>query len=491
MIINDLVIESKSSKKIEVNLNPFNSEDYNIEPSESSEPIIINNLIGLDNCNFVLNNWYNKSLIDLTHKMLIIIGPTGCGKTTLVDQYCKNNNIIIYKVYNKSSKKDLIKEILNFSEYTKNNIFEENSKIKKLIFIDEYQNGQHDLLTISDINNLKLLRCSFQTTLAKNITKDLKTIFGSTFVKIPPILIISSNSKGTKLSDLKKVNEVYYINEIPPILIKTWIMSIYNYPEQFLINIISKCKSDKRLLLNTLEYYKKSKDDFKLDEFIDSFYKDSEVNHFEFIGKLFDKDTYSKDTYSKDIFKVYETDGYLLSYLVQENYLDYNQDIDNIANSAESISYAETIYSDTFDSQRSFMPESHCLNSIIIPSYFSKTTFKKNQLRSSSINNRFNILLNNKKIIEKINLNEQNLLTIFDIYYIKKFLTNDLLKSKNFTDSQNDLLKKFLFTFTDSRIEKLELIYKHFNEFKESELKSKNFTIKFKEKLNKIIKENG
>ena len=38
-----------------------------------------------------------------------------------------------------------------------------------------------------------------------------------------------------------------------------------------------------------------------------------------------------------------------------------------------------------------------------------------------------------------------------------------------------------------SKIDKLELIYKHFNDFKDSTQKAKNFTIKFKEKLSKLV----
>ena len=42
---------------------------------------------------------------------------------------------------------------------------------------------------------------------------------------------------------------------------------------------------------------------------------------------------------------------------------------------------------------------------------------------------------------------------------------------------------------SDNKMEKTELIYKHFYDFKEhqlKEMKTKNFTLKFKEKLNEI-----
>ena len=76
-----------------------------------------------------------------------------------------------------------------------------------------------------------------------------------------------------------------------------------------------------------------------------------------------------------------------------------------------------------------------------------------------------------------------------DIFFIKKFINSTLVKSKIFTEHQTDYLTSILNTFKFNKLEKLELIYKHFSDFKDNtkEPKIKNFTIKFKEKLNKII----
>ena len=41
-----------------------------------------------------LNEWYTKEKL----KMLLIIGPVGCGKTSLVELYCKENSIQLYSV---------------------------------------------------------------------------------------------------------------------------------------------------------------------------------------------------------------------------------------------------------------------------------------------------------------------------------------------------------------------------------------------------------
>lgn len=82
------------------------------------------------------------------------------------------------------------------------------------------------------------------------------------------------------------------------------------------------------------------------------------------------------------------------------------------------------------------------------------------------------------------------MLGIEDIFFIKKFLNHSLIKSKVVTENQSEFLNNILLLFNESKIEKLELIYKHFSEFKDSftkEPKTKNFTLKFKEKLNKLI----
>ena len=120
--------------------------------------------------------------------------------------------------------------------------------------------------------------------------------------------------------------------------------------------------------------------------------------------------------------------------------------------------------------------DAHFINSICIPSYYAKTDKSNKNVRSSCINNRYNIYLNNKKIINKINED------IIFILFIKKFLNYNLIKTKVLTPSQEDYLKNIKNTFD---LEKMELIYKHFSDFNENN-KTKNFTLKFKEKLNKL-----
>jgi hypothetical protein len=449
-------ITSKVSKKVELNLNPFNDNDHVLDVKDDATtegPQTTKELIGLENCHYTLKKWYKPDA-----KLLLIIGPTGCGKTKLIELFCKENDILLHsvKVSESKTKKDILKDIETFKGYNIN--FFTNKFSKKLVLIDEYQNGQNELC-ISDINEITL-----------------------------PVVVISSDSKGSKLSELKKNNEVYYINEIPFYQLKSWINTFAkDLPEEKINKLIKNSKSDKRLILNTVNFLKKS-DNISFNP--NDFYKDTDINVFEYINNLFDN---VEPPEISEMFRIYETDGYLLASLIQENYLDYNNSIDNIAKSAESISLGETIFSDTYESNKSFLPEYHFISSMAIPSYYSRNDYKTNKctIRTSTINNRFNIYLNNKKILDRINLNEERVINIEEFYYIKKFISRDIIKSKVLTENQLGFLKNVMGTWKTSKIEKLELIYKHLNDFKESqgikEVKTKNFTIKFKEKLNKLI----
>jgi DNA polymerase III delta prime subunit len=513
-------IPSKLSKKCELsattNLNPFRQLNLDDSMEYSNESGIMSTentkLIGLDNYYYLLNNWFNNSISTITTKFMLLIGPTGCGKTTLIHNFVKDKGIEVFSTWNITndsikSKKDLLKDIIYFTEF--NNSFGSYSGIngnnsKKLIFIDEYSNSTSDLLSISDINYLYELRSNYGKLDPKNnktLINDLVNLFGVEWnilknVKIPPIIIISSDSRGTRLSDLKKTTELSYISNIPGNIIKKWLLSnnelfpVLGNKYQILKNnqekldiIINRSNSDIRFILNTIEFIGNNTNTFEL---VHSLYKNDDVNIFDFINRIFDNvDLIDID----ELFKIYDTDGYLLSNLVQENYLDFSDCMDSIANSADAISYGDVVLNDLYDSNKVFNTEIHCIYSIYIPSFFSKSNVKKNKcpLRTSVLNNRYNIYLNNKKVIDKLNLGEYCIRDIFLILFIKKFINYELIKNKTIKDSELDYLQNLLSIFETDKIEKLELIYKSFNEFKDLTKKTKSFTIKFKEKLSKLI----
>jgi len=462
------LLESKTSacrvKVLEsnVNLNPFSSIESiipSIETVQENE-LYCKDLIGLENCHFVLQQWYTSSIEKKEEKSLLIIGPTGCGKTTLIELFCKEQQIKLLnlKINDNKTKKELLKEIEYFIDYS-SDFFFKFVKIKKLILIDEYQNVSNDILSTIDITELK--------------------------EKGVPIVIISSDSKGSKLSEFKKGCEVYYINEINQGTLKKWISTLHTNINATQINyIVQNCKSDKRMILNILEFV--NDPCFNIETFLKNYHKDIDINIFEFTKKIFD-DTEPIDI--NDIFQIYDNDGFIVSNLVQENYLDYNKDIESIAKAADSISSGEIFFSDTYETNKSFLPDVHCISSIVLPSFYSRSmSNQKLPIRSSIINNRFNIFLNNKKILNKINGTNFNKINIYDIYTIKGILNQELIKTKVQQPHKIEFVKNVLATIKNNLhenkdIERLEMIYKHFSTFKEETLKTKSFTIKFKEKI--------
>ena len=178
---------------------------------------------------------------------------------------------------------------------------------------------------------------------------------------------------------------------------------------QIVDTIINKCNSDIRLILNTMDFINipgtipsniPSNIPSTINQFMDSFYKDEDTNLFDFVSRIFD----NVDILDiHEIYKTYETDGYILSNLIHENYLDYSDNMESIAKTADSLSFGETVFSDIYDSTREFNPNIHCTHALYLPSCYSRSDTKKNKvpIRTSVINNRFNIFLN---ILAKFNL---------------------------------------------------------------------------------------
>ncbi len=521
-------------EKKDITLKPFvgiveESESTLSQPTKQKiysdfQPKSTKDFIGLDICLFSINKWFNEST-----QGMVLIGPTGCGKTELIKHYSQEHGIDTLVLSDSTdTKKEVIKNIFLFMEfYQKADFFFKSNEVpkKKLIVLDQYQNGQNDSLTMTD---LSFLISMGTTPLPKETQKwiskhtSLKTF---NFKNVPKILIISGDAKGTRLSELKKNCEFCYINELPVYQMRNFTHWLFkqkdkSIPDKETIDLIlEKCKSDKRLIMNTVLFGNDS-----ITEYVKSLEIDTDINIYTFTDEMFSK-SWPMD--SQKIFKAYDNDGYLISGLVQENYLCYSNDIDSIAKSAEAISMGDYFYSKNHGEYS----DNHCINGLILPSYYSRTDVKaiKGPVKSSILNNRYNIYLNNKKSFEDILYGTD--LFIEDVFLIKKILKSDFIKSKSFNENQLNFLKNSLGSLNDS-ISALEGIYKHFSDFNfdnetlnssimeltnkmknttnlvsknklksfidylntlkinkppTKELKNKIFTVKFKEVLNKLI----
>ena len=108
-----------------IQLQPFKDhtndyQDYFIENVNVFVPKTTKDIVGLENCHYIVNDWFTKSCKQKL-KPLILIGPTGCGKTTLIEFYCQENNVNLYTIKatdTLKTKKELLKEIQEFSEFS-------------------------------------------------------------------------------------------------------------------------------------------------------------------------------------------------------------------------------------------------------------------------------------------------------------------------------------------------------------------------------------
>ena len=494
---NDNAVDyTKQLARVEEGINPFKDTESielfgTTQQHEKYKPQSTSDIIGMDGCLYVIKEWYFQSLTDFSKEFLLVIGPTGCGKTTLVELFCKENNIELYFVrWNDSikTKKDIFKDIFCFADFNKSTQFFRSRKesTNKLIIIDEYQNGPNDIVSATDITNLWSLRKkNVQGALTATEIKELNACFGKqTPLNFPPVLIIAADSKGSKLGDFKKSSQVHYIPEITGYYIQVWIEEIIKkelitISKQDLLTLIQECKSDKRQLLETVLFLKTSNS--SVSEYIQSFKKYYDKHIYDFTNSILMESPESLD----EVFKIYEIDGYIIANLIHENYLDYSNDIDAIANAAESISMGELYFSDTYSASKEFIPTAHCLSSICLPSYYARNPYKsiKGPVRTCIFNNRYNTLLSNKKLVAKIDMD------IEQLFYIKKFLKHELIKKKVLTQHEADFLKN-IFGTLHNEIPRLELIYKHFSSFEinnDTKAKVKNFTIKFKERLTSYL----
>ena len=141
-------IKSGISKKKEiisnsnfVNFNPFVCSEIfeNLNETITLETFLP---LGLENTYHILKNWYLKN-----DKILLMIGPIGCGKTTLIYHFCKENDISLldiktkyyftftYNFHSKSYIHSLEKELIKLLSFTYNILYFHSSGNKKVYCI--------------------------------------------------------------------------------------------------------------------------------------------------------------------------------------------------------------------------------------------------------------------------------------------------------------------------------------------------------------------
>ena len=438
-----------------------------------------NDLIGLADKLYSINKWYQDYLTKKTNNFLILIGSTGVGKTSLVNIFIKKYSLeaLYLNSYGKKNKKDIVEDIkkfINSNNYINFNSQSQYQKSNKIIILDEFQGMGNDNLSVTDIIELK-------NSNNKNNSKLKKGLIYKAFkdIKLPPLLIISFDSKGSKISDIKKTNEIIWINNIYPSILLPWIKKIckienIKISEKVLNELIVLCKDDKRLLLNLINYIRfgdKKINIKNLSEIVLSCKKDKDINVYEYTTKLFDN---LSPLSCDEILTAYQTDGFIMENLVFENYIDFNNDLDSICKSAESLAISDSISNLEHSSLSGVF-------SLYGPSVYSRSDIKyiKGPLRSSVLSNKHYLLMCNEKIINNTLLNHTKI-NFEDMHRIKESL-EQIIGTKILSKEQ----KLFLQSLYDSglTLNTLEDIHKGFNN---SSTRIRNLGIKSKQKLTNI-----
>jgi hypothetical protein len=456
-----------------------------------------NDLIGLDSSLYNLEQWFKGNHED-SDKPFLVLGPIGCGKSTLI-KYFLNANKLSYFFYNlyygQMTKKDIMfkfKNYLQHGNYDKDSFWCKNEKKgEKLLVIDELQTVLSDTIGILDIYDIVLLSTGVTAKqkfkgkfVYDTFIKEKKNIDVLTKFKI---IFISADGKGNKLQELKRMCFCQWIpTPIPESESLSWLTHITKQEnikstKEDLKKIISFCKNDKRLMINSLSFLKINDNKIiNIDNVLSCLKKDEDVSIWEFTDRLFDNiDPPTHD----EIYQAWSTDGYILESMMWENYIDYGNDIEKLAQTADSMSmsdcYHQTIYNGVeYDS------EIHCSIGLLREHYFARSDVKYNRckLRTSYLNTAWHSQSSLDRNFSALQIKKYDV-TFEEIITIKQFL-HIFIKddSKTIPEAHVSFMKGLLYRGWD--IEDFERMHKHWNI--NNTKRVRGFSQKVINKINKI-----
>jgi hypothetical protein len=324
---------------------------------------------------------------------LLISGPHGCGKSTIISIILKKYNYDIINLNMLDSKTKIDTELI--SKFEMNYRLENNEK-KPILLIDELES----VITLNDKNGVF------------NIIKD------NNYKRWMPIIIITNNQHNKQLNEAKK-----YSNEIklyPPYQneIVKWVYNICRKEnilmEQNLINtFVEYCQNDMRKILIQLDELKINYSSNQITpELLDSFMnimkkKDLDFDLYKATNKLL--------TNYKDIdtcLELYDTEKVLMPLMIFENYHKFikSTEYPKILN---NLSIGDILENYIYGEQNWDLLELHGIISCSIPSFLiHKYTngIKNSKLEFAADLNRTSVKKMNKKNITKTNnsLNNNN-----------------------------------------------------------------------------------
>jgi broad-specificity NMP kinase len=262
------------------------------------------------------NKMQIKSLLEILKdnkympKIIILMGPTGCGKTLICNLIFKELNFKVYDI----STKETLQNLEKYITYRSIDCFDKN-KVKKIIFLDNIE-----ILINTEKNVFSIIENSLPLLIKNNIF-----LIITTKVSEEKIIVnsLKKNIEIIKLTQPSIKDTFVYLSNVLP-----------DYDEENLLNIVKKQRGNIRDIVLNLK-----NSDNELTEIV-KYRGYSEYTNFEIIDSFMLKSTW------QDIDAILNSDPCMVSYLLYENVLDEiytNRDATSIMKSYYQINNAYVI----------------------------------------------------------------------------------------------------------------------------------------------------
>ena len=327
---------------------------------------------------------------------LLIIGPHGCGKSSIINLILKKKN---YEIINLNLLDSKIKLDVELTTKLSNN---KESDHKMVLLIDELES----VITLNDKSGVF------------NIIKD------NNFNRWMPIIIITNNQHNKQLNETKK-----YSNELkiyPPFendLIK-WVYNIcrnenINIEYKLIHKLIEHCQLDMRKILCQLDELKANNGTNNIDEKIfENFTNIMKKKDLDFDLYKASSQLLTNYTNINTCIELYETEKVLMPLMIHENYHKFiSKDKYNLI--LNNLSTGDLLENYIYGEQNWDLLEIHGFISCTMPSFYINKYSTKNKniplifaadLNRTSVKrmNKKNILKTNENLCKDFQINVRN-----------------------------------------------------------------------------------
>ena len=373
-----------------------------------------------------IKKWTKTNLIESSDnykKILCLIGPIGCGKTTIINTLFSNYQLI--KLDSDSLRlNERISDILeNLVDY----------KTKTIADIGKWDNKNYKQKNnILFLDNIEL--CD------KSISQFINLLYNHYNVNIPLITITNNPKNSESFENYQNITTFIHFSKVDDTDINNLLIKIVSSEIEFKPikvskpiqnKIIEKSENDIRQLFYILEQLRislKQNIDFDIENSLEEM--ETKFRDIDLSQKIY-KLLMVKDMKLEDKYNIGTSEPQLISYSIYQNYPiflnEYSNDITDIDTAAdimESISSSNIINSSIYDQQNWELYDDYTFSSCVIPS----------------------MILNNC-ILKEINENQftEQLTTFKDVSYnFSNSLTDvrEIIKNNNFSTHLQSIIDK-------------------------------------------------